>query len=233
MNQQHILKRFDTDLEDLRSKVLAMGGLVEQQFLRSIEGLEQGDLASLEQIIENDHLVNRREVELDEACTQIIARLQPAAVDLRMVMTVVKIITDLERIGDEAKKIAKMAHELHSGDIRSVPKIDLRSAANIAVAMLRKSLDAFARVDENVSTEVARQDREVDASFKAAMRQLITFMMEDPRTISSALDLLFIARAIERIGDHAKNIAEYVVYMVRGRDVRHIGLEAMEKEIAR
>lgn len=233
MNQQHILKRFDTDLEDLRSKVLAMGGLVEQQFLRAIEGLEQGDIASLEQIIETDHLVNRREVELDEACTQIIARLQPTAVDLRMVMTVVKIITDLERIGDEAKKIAKMAHELHSGDIRSVPKIDLRSAANIAVTMLRKSLDAFARVDENVSTEVARQDRDVDASFKAAMRQLITFMMEDPRTISSALDLLFIARAIERIGDHAKNISEYVVYMVRGRDIRHIGLEAMEREIAR
>jgi phosphate transport system protein len=233
MNQQHILKRFDTDLEDLRSKVLAMGGLVEQQFLHAIEGLEQGDIASLEQIIENDHLVNRREVELDEACTQIIARLQPTAVDLRMVMTVVKIITDLERIGDEAKKIAKMAHELHSDDIRSVPQIDLRSAANIAVMMLRKSLDAFARVDENVSTEVARQDREVDASFKAALRQLITFMMEDPRTISSALDLLFIARAIERIGDHAKNISEYVVYMVRGRDIRHIGLEAMEKEIAR
>jgi phosphate transport system protein len=233
MNQQHILKRFDTDLEDLRSRVLAMGGLVEQQFLRAMEGLERGDIAALDQIILNDHMVNRHEVELDETCTQIIARLQPTAVDLRMVMTVVKIITDLERIGDEAKKIAKMAHDLHSGDFRSVPRIDLRSAANIAVAMLRKSLDAFARVDENVSTEVARQDREVDASFKAAMRQLITFMMEDPRTISSALDLLFIARAIERIGDHSKNIAEYVVYMVKGRDVRHIGLEAMEKEIAR
>ncbi len=233
MNQQHILKKFDTDLEDLRSRVLAMGGLVEQQFLRAMDGLESGDMGALEQIITNDHLVNRHEVELDEACTQIIARLQPTAVDLRMVMTVVKIITDLERIGDEAKKIAKMARDLHTGDLRSVPRIDLRPAANIAVAMLRKSLDAFARVDENVSTEVARQDREVDASFKAAMRQLITFMMEDPRTISSSLDLLFIARAIERIGDHSKNIAEYVVYMVKGRDVRHIGLEAMEKEIAR
>lgn len=233
MNQQHILKKFDTDLEDLRSRVLAMGGLVEQQFLRAMDELESGDMGVLEQIITNDHLVNRHEVELDEACTQIIARLQPTAVDLRMVMTVVKIITDLERIGDEAKKIAKMARDLHAGDLRSVPRIDLRPAANIAVSMLRKSLDAFARVDENVSTEVARQDREVDASFKAAMRQLITFMMEDPRTISSSLDLLFVARAIERIGDHSKNIAEYVVYMVKGRDVRHIGLEAMEKEIAR
>jgi len=210
-----------------------MGGLVEQQFLHAIKGLEHGDIPALEQIIENDHLVNRREVELDEACNQVIARLQPAAIDLRMVMTVVKIITDLERIGDEAKKIAKMSIEIHSGDIRFVPQLDLRSVANIAVTMLKKALDAFARVDENTSAEIARQDRDVDASFKAAMRQLITFMMEDPRTISSALDLLFIARAIERIGDHAKNIAEYVVYMVKGRDVRHIGLEAMEKEIAR
>jgi phosphate transport system protein len=233
MSQHHILKRFDTDLEDLRSRVLAMGGLVEQQFLHAIKGLEHGDIPALEQIIENDHLVNRREVELDEACNQVIARLQPAAIDLRMVMTVVKIITDLERIGDEAKKIAKMSIEIHSGDIRFVPQLDLRSVANIAVTMLKKALDAFARVDENTSAEIARQDRDVDASFKAAMRQLITFMMEDPRTISSALDLLFIARAIERIGDHAKNIAEYVVYMVKGRDVRHIGLEAMEKEIAR
>lgn len=232
MSQQHILKRFDTDLEDLRSRVLAMGGLVEQQFLRAMEGLESGDLTALEQIIANDHLVNRHEVELDEACTQIIARLQPTAVDLRMVMTVVKIITDLERIGDEAKKIAKMARDLHSDSLRAIPRIELRSTANIAVTMLRKSLDAFARVDETVSYEVARQDREVDASFKAAMRQLITFMMEDPRTISSSLDLLFVARSIERIGDHAKNIAEYVVYMVKGRDVRHIGLEELEKELA-
>lgn len=233
MSQQHILKKFDTDLEDLRSRVLAMGGLVEQQFLRAMDGLESGDLTAIEQIITDDHLVNRHEVELDEACTHIIARLQPTAVDLRMVMTVVKIITDLERIGDEAKKIAKMARSLHSDNLRSVPHIELRSTANIAVTMLRKSLDAFARVDETVSYEVARQDREVDASFKATMRQLITFMMEDPRTISSSLDLLFVARAIERIGDHAKNIAEYVVYMVKGRDVRHIGLEALEKELAK
>ncbi|MDD3380793.1 MAG: phosphate signaling complex protein PhoU [Rugosibacter sp.] len=232
MSQQHILKKFDTELEDLRSRVLAMGGLVEEQFLRAMDGLENGNLAMIEQIITNDHLVNRHEVELDEACNHVIARLQPTAVDLRMVMTVVKIITDLERIGDEAKKIAKMARELHSDKLRAVPRVELRSTANIAVSMLRKSLDSFARVDESVSYEVAQQDREVDAGFKATMRQLITFMMEDPRTISSSLDLLFVARAIERIGDHAKNIAEYVVYMVKGRDVRHIGLEALEKELS-
>jgi phosphate transport system protein len=232
MEQQHILRKFDTDLEDLRSRVLAMGGLVEQQVLRAMEGLESGDMVTIERTITDDHLVNRHEVELDEACNHLIARLQPTAVDLRMVMTVVKIITDLERIGDEAKKIAKMARELHSDNPRSVPYIELRPTANIAVTMLRKALDAFARVDESVSYEVARQDKEVDAGFKATMRQLITFMMEDPRTISSSLDLLFIARAIERIGDHAKNIAEYVVYMVRGRDVRHLGLEALEKELS-
>ncbi|MBH1961428.1 MAG: phosphate signaling complex protein PhoU [Rhodocyclales bacterium] len=233
MSQQHILKKFDTELEDLRSRVLAMGGLVEEQFLRAMDGLENGNLAMIEQIITNDHLVNRHEVELDEACNHVIARLQPTAVDLRMVMTVVKIITDLERIGDEAKKIAKMARELHSDKLRAVPRVELRSTANIAVSMLRKSLDSFARVDESVSYEVAQQDREVDAGFKATMRQLITFMMEDPRTISSSLDLLFVARAIERIGDHAKNIAEYVVYMVKGRDVRHIGLEALGKELSK
>ncbi len=232
MSQQHILKKFDTELEDLRSRVLAMGGLVEEQFLRAMDGLENGNLAMIEQIITNDHLVNRHEVELDEACNHVIARLQPTAVDLRMVMTVVKIITDLERIGDEAKKIAKMARELHSDKLRAVPRVELRSTANIAVSMLRKSLDSFARVDESVSYEVAQQDREVDAGFKATMRQLITFMMEDPRTISSSLDLLFVARSVERIGDHAKNIAEYVVYMVKGRNVRHIGLEALGKELS-
>ncbi len=232
MSQEHIIKQFDSDLEGLRTRVLKMGGLVEQQLLRAMEGLETGDLALIEQVIATDRLVNRHEVELDEACNNVIARRQPAAVDLRMVMTVVKIITDLERIGDEAKKIAKMARDIHGGDIRAVPRIDLRPPADIAVSMLRKSLDAFARLDVNTSAEVVRQDKEVDAGFKAAMRQLITFMMEDPRTISSSLDLLFVARAIERIGDHAKNISEYVVYLVKGRDVRHIGLEEMEKEVA-
>lgn len=232
MNQEHTLKQFDLDLEDIKSRVLAMGGLVEQQFAYAMDGLASGDMALIDRVISNDHQVNRHEVELDEACTRLIARRQPTAVDLRMVMTVVKIITDLERIGDEAKKIAKMAREIHSSDIRSVPRLELRPAANIALTMLRKSLDAFVRMDVNVSAEVTRQDREVDACFKSAMRQLITFMMEDPRTISSSLDLLFIARAIERIGDHAKNIAEYIVYLVKGRDVRHIGLEALEREIS-
>ena len=232
MNHEHITKQFDVDLEGLRSRVLAMGGLVEQQLIRAMEALESGDMAQIEQVIAADRVVNRHEVELDEACNHVIAKRQPAAVDLRMIMTVVKTITDLERIGDEAKKIAKMARAIHAGDVRVLPRVDLRRPAEIAVAMLRKALDAFARLDVSVSAEVVRQDREVDAGFKAAMRQLITFMMEDPRTISSSLDLLFIARSIERIGDHAKNISEYVVYLVKGRDVRHIGLEAREREVA-
>jgi len=233
MNHEHISRQFDADLEGLRTRVMAMGGLVEQQVMRAMDGLESGDMALIEQVIATDRLVNRHEVELDEACNNVIARRQPAAVDLRMIMTVVKTITDLERIGDEAKKIAKMARALHGGDTRVVPRLNLRPPAEIAVAMLRRSLDAFARLDVNASAEVVRQDRDVDAGSKAAMRQLITFMMEDPRTISGSLDLLFVARSIERIGDHAKNIAEYVVYLVQGRDVRHIGLEAMEKEVSR
>lgn len=232
MNQEHISRQFDADLEGLRTRVLAMGGLVEQQLKRAMDGLESGDIGLIDQVIANDRQVNRHEVELDEACNNVIARRQPAAVDLRMIMTVVKTITDLERIGDEAKKIAKMARALHTGDSRSMPRVDLRGPADIAVAMLRKALDAFARLDVNSSADVVRQDQEVDAGFQAAMRQLITFMMEDPRTISSSLDLLFVARSIERVGDHAKNISEYVVYLVKGRDVRHIGLEAMEKEVA-
>jgi len=227
----HIAKQFDADLEGLRSRVLQMGGLVEQQLVRAMEGLESGDMAVIEQVIAGDRQVNRHEVELDEACNNVIARRQPAAVDLRMVMTVVKTITDLERIGDEAKKIAKMARALHSGETRVVPRIDLRATADLAVAMLRTALDAFARLDLSASAQVVRQDKEVDAGFKAAMRQLITFMMEDPRTISSSLDLLFVARSLERIGDHAKNISEYVVYLVKGRDVRHIGIEGIEREV--
>ena len=231
MHSEHISKSFDSDLENIRSRVLAMGGLVEQQLLRAMQGLEDGDLVLLEEVIANDQRVNRHEVELDEACTMIIARRQPAAIDLRMVMTVIKTITDLERIGDEAKKVAKMARAIHTAETGFVPRVDLRHLAEIAVAMLKTSLDAFARVDVNSSAQVVRQDKEVDAGFKGAMRQLITFMMEDPRTISRALELLFIAKAIERIGDHAKNISEYVVYMAKGRDVRHIGLEGIEREV--
>ena len=232
MSQDHIVKQYDTDLENIRTRVLQMGGLVERQIVDAMTGLTEGDRQLIEQTIANDHRVNRLEVELDEACTQIIARRQPTAVDLRMVMMVVKTITDLERIGDEAKKIAKVAMTIHEAGAALMPHIDLRHIAEDAVAMLRMALDAYARLDLNAAAQVVRQDKEVDAEFKSIMRQLITFMMEDPRTISRSLDLLFIAKSIERIGDHAKNISEYVVYMAKGRDVRHIGLAEIEKEVA-
>lgn len=230
---EHIAKQFDIDLENIRTRVLQMGGMVEQQIVRAMEALDNGDLSLANQVIDNDHVVNRHEVELDEACTHIIARRQPAASDLRMIMMVIKTITDLERIGDEAKKIAKMSRNLHSRERAFVPpQVPLRHVADIAVSMLRQALDAFARNDPSAAAQVVRQDKAVDSEFKSIMRQLITFMMEDPRTISCALDLLFVAKSIERIGDHAKNLSEYVVYMARGRDVRHIGLEAIEQEAA-
>jgi phosphate transport system protein len=228
----HIAKQFDADLENIRNRVLQMGGLVEQLIVMAMDGLASGDMLVIDQAIATDERVNRHEVELDEACTQIIARRQPTASDLRMVMTVIKTITDLERIGDEAKKIAKMAKQIHSADFHLAPAIEFRHVSAIVVSMLRQALDAFARLDVAAAGQVVRTDQEVDIEFKSAMRQLITYMMEDPRTISRSLDMVFIAKAIERIGDHSKNIAEYVIYMVKGRDVRHIGLAEIEREIA-
>jgi phosphate transport system protein len=228
---EHIAKQFDADLSNIRTRVLQLGGLVEKQIVQAMAALESGDIGLADQVIEQDHLVNRSEVELDEACTHIIARRQPAASDLRTVMMVIKTITDLERIGDEAKKIAKKARSLHAANTTFTPRIQLQHVAALALDMLKKALDSFARTDISAAAQIARQDQEVDAEFKAIMRQLITFMMEDPRTITPALDVLFIAKSIERIGDHAKNLSEYVVYMAKGRDVRHIGLEAIEQEV--
>jgi phosphate transport system protein len=229
---EHTSKQFDLDLEHIRTRVLQMGGMVEMQIAKAMDGLQSGDIALLDRVIDDDHRINLMEVDLDEACSQVIARRQPAASDLRMIMTVIKTITDLERTGDEAKKIAKMARRLHTAETPFVPRVELKHAAGLAIEMLRKSLDAFARLDVSAAAQVVRQDAEVDSSFKGIMRQLITFMMEDPRTISRGLEVIFIAKAIERIGDHSKNIAEYVIYMVKGRDVRHIGVDEIEKEVA-
>jgi len=218
---EHISKQFDAELETVRSRVLQMGGLVEEQIVKAIDALASGDLAVLESVIEDDHRVNAMEVGLDENCSHIIARRQPAAGDLRLVMAVIKTITDLERIGDEAEKIARMAKLIHSAERVHMPRLELKHVAGLALSMLRNALDAFARLDVNAALEVVKQDRGVDDEFRSILRQLITFMMEDPRTITRSLEILFVAKAIERIGDHAKNMAEYVVYMVEGRDVRH------------
>lgn len=218
---EHTYKQFDAELEAIRTGVLQMGGLVETQVANALEGLKTGNLGLLDRVIEGDHRINLLEVELADDCTQIIARRQPTAIDLRLIMTVIKSIADLERIGDEAKKIAKAGKRLHSGDKPFVPRVELGYAAGLALDMLRSSLDSFARADISAVATIKNQDAEVDACFKGIMRQLITFMMEDPRTITSSLDVLFIAKSIERIGDHAKNVSEYVVFLVQGRDVRY------------
>jgi phosphate transport system protein len=228
---EHTSKQFDAELESVRSRVLQMGGLVEEQIIRAMEALAAGDMAMIDKVIADDHRVNGMEVELDELCSHIIARRQPAAVDLRLLITVIKTITDLERIGDEAEKIGRMAKLIHTAERLHMPRMDLSHVAERALGMLRQSLDAFARLDVSEAMRVVKQDSEVDDAFRAIMRQLITFMMEDPRTITRSLEILFIAKAIERIGDHAKNMAEYVIYMVKGRDVRHTSIEEVEKEI--
>jgi phosphate transport system protein len=209
-----------------------MGGLVESQIRLSVEALVSGDVPLMNRIINDDHRVNAMEVEIDECCNQIIARRQPAAGDLRMVMTVIKTITDLERIGDEAEKIARMGKLLSQRKSLILPRYtEIKHAAEMALDMLRKSLDAFARLDLAYAAQVVRQDELVDEEFRTIMRYLITFMMEDPRTISTALEILFVAKAIERIGDHAKNMSEYVIYMVKGKDVRHVTVEEIEREV--
>ena len=228
----HTSKQFNSELESVRTTVLQMGGLVEEQVMRAIEGLGSGDMTLLTGVISTDARVNRIEIELDERCSQIIARRQPTAGDLRMLMAVMKTITDLERIGDEATKVARMAIAIHEADRLNMPKVDVNHIADAAIGMLRKALDSFARLDTVAAVQVVREDIIVDNEFSSIIRQLITFMIEDPRTISRAIDILFIAKALERIGDHAKNICEYTVYMIKGRDVRHISLEEVEREAA-
>ena len=229
---EHTSKQFDAELEAVRARVLKMGGLVEEQIKRAIDALMEGDMELCDLVEKNDHKVNALEVGIDEDVSTIIARRQPAAGDLRLLMTVVKTITDLERIGDEADKIARMAKLIHSNDrLRMPPTNEIGHMSQMTLQMLRNTLDAFARLDVATSAEVVRQDRAVDEEFRGTLRQLITFMMEDPRTISFAIEILFVAKAMERIGDHAKNIAEYVIYMVKGKDVRHVTLEEIEQEV--
>ena len=231
MQTEHTYKQYDAELEAVRAKVLQMGGLVEQQIINALEALVSVNPKLAEEVMEADHRVNALEVQVDEDCSHIIARRQPAASDLRMIMMVVKTITDLERIGDEATKIARVAQKIYESDRMYKPRFnEIKTMVTLVREMLRTALDAFARLDVTRTVEVARQDEQVDEQFRAAMRQLITFMLEDPRTISMSLEVLFVAKAIERIGDHAKNIAEYVVYMVKGKDVRHTTLAEMERE---
>jgi phosphate transport system protein len=231
---EHTHKQFDTEMEAIRSGVLTMGGLVETQMSRAIvllEGKEEHGI--VEQVIADEKMINQMQIDIDQQCSQIIAKRQPAAIDLRMILTVTKIVNDLERVGDETKKIAKKAAQAaQTQRLAQVRNFDVARAAERAKEMLQLALDAFARLDVNAAAEVIDLDDEIDAAFSAVLRQLISYMMEDPRTITPALEIVFMAKSIERIGDHAKNIGEAVVQVVRGKDVRHATAEQIRAEVA-
>lgn len=226
----HTSKNFDLELESLRTRVLQMGGMAEEQVRKAIDGLYNGDLAQLESVIRDDDLINEMEIQVEASCYQIIAKRQPTAVDLRMTVSVLKAISDLERVGDKARKIARLGISLakQPGNLN----IELSHMAEIALRMLRLALDGFARLDVSLVTEAMRLDAQVNAEYQSVARQLITYMMEDPRTITRSLDIMSIAKAIERIGDHATNIAEYVIYMVKGFNVRHASAAEIEARMA-
>ena len=229
----HISQQFNSELEEIRSLVLAMGGLVEEQIRNATRSLVEGDIPLAENVISRDVEVNKAEVNIDEECTHIIARRQPAATDLRLVIAVIKTITDLERIGDQAERVARMGTRLAEVERPKNNYHELQNMGDLVARMVHGALDAFARMDVDSALEVSKQDDHVDQEYDGLMRQCLTFMMEDPRKITQMLDIMWAARAIERIGDHAKNICEYVIYLVKGKDVRHITIEQMEDELNR
>ncbi len=227
----HWSRQFNEELETVRTSVLSMGGLVEEQLRRSIRAIVKGDSELGEQVAQDDYKVNHFEVSIDEDCSRIIARRQPTAGDLRLVMAVIKTITDLERIGDEAEKIGYLASRLAVQERPPDSYRGLQHIADLVGNMLHRALDAFARLDPELAMRVVREDQVVDQEYEALSRQGITVMMEDPRSIRRVLDMMWAARALERIGDHAKNICEYVVYMVHGKDIRHVGIDDAEKQV--
>jgi phosphate transport system protein len=227
---EHTNKQFDEDLEAIRSRMLMMGGLVESQIRAAVGAYLDGDGARAASVIAGDAKVNELELAIDNDLGHIIVRRQPAASDLRLILAAIKIVTDLERIGDEATKVARMAQEHASASVQGERLAAIHHLSDIALGMLRRALDAFARLDAAAAVRVCGEDAAIDDEFRGIIRQLITFMMEDPRTISSALQVVWVAKAFERIGDHAKNIAEYVIYIVKGRDVRHRPLADLERE---
>lgn len=226
---EHTNKQFHADIETTRSMFLEMGGLVEAMVRDGMEALATGNNDLVEQVRKREKEVNRLEVEIDERIILLIARNQPTAVDLRLLLSISKMLTDMERCGDEAEKIAKVAQRLHEGQPDYEPAVELRHMSGLVGTLIRNALDAFAREDPLSAASVVRADKEVDKEWKASLRQIITYMIEDPRTISNSIDLIFIARALERIGDHAKNMAERVIFLVHGTDVRHTGVKHTER----
>ncbi|RQZ39100.1 phosphate transport system regulatory protein PhoU [Burkholderia sp. Bp9090] len=231
MSDKHLSSQFDADLNAVSSKVLEMGGLVESQIVGAMHALNEFDRERAEKVIAAEETLNAMEVDIDQECGNIIARRQPAARDLRLLMSISKTITNLERAGDEAEKIAKRVRRLiEEPAARTVNIAEIKVSGEMAVTILRRALDAFARLDTVAAAQIVKDDKEIDLEFRAFVRKLVSYMQEDPRTISVGLEYLFIAKAIERIGDHAKNIAEFIIYIVKGTDVRHQPRDTLDRE---
>jgi phosphate transport system protein len=230
-HSHHISQQFNSELEQLKNHLLEMGGLVERQVGDAVNALVNADSELAVQIRANDKKINQMEMDIDEECTRIIARRQPAASDLRLVITVSKVITDLERIGDESAKIARQAIKLCEEDESTRGYVEIRHIGGRVQAMTQKALTAFARLDAEAALAVAQEDKNVDMEYESAMREMVTFMMEDPRSIKRVMNVIWSLRALERIGDHARNIAEGVIYLVKGKDVRHLSIDEMQREV--
>jgi phosphate transport system protein len=229
MQHDHTSKQFDAEMEVIRGAILTMGGMVERQFKRALDALKISDADLVTQILDDERVINGMQIDIDQKCCNIIVRRQPAAIDLRIVMTVIQIANDLERVGDEAKKIALRIRPLPE-QLIPVRRDEINHISEMARAMLRSALDAYARLDVAAAARVIEHDEQVDVEFTALMRQLISYMTEDPRTIPACLDTVFIAKSIERIGDHATNVAEYVIHIVKGKDLRHASMDEIRRE---
>jgi len=228
---QHISQHYETELNAIKSQITEMGGLVEKQVREAVQSLLEVDSALAEQVIENDERVNKLEVAIDEDCALILARRQPAASDLRLILTIIKAITDLERVGDEAEKMASQAISLAETGPAPRGYVEIRHIGQQVTKMLGYALDCFVRQDVDMALEVAQSDKAVDLEYRSAMREMVTVMIEDPKSITRVMSIMWSLRALERIGDHARNIAEHVIYMVQGDDVRHVGLKKMAKKV--
>ncbi|MFU8783727.1 phosphate signaling complex protein PhoU [Aliidiomarina sp.] len=229
---KHISEQFDNELKSVRNAVLSMGGMVEKQLTDALLAIESNDGELADAVLSNDKKINSLEMDIDGACTRIIAKRQPTASDLRLIVATLKTIADLERIGDEVKRLARVAKESFSSDQKHL-LVSLENLGQLVIHMLRQALDAFARMDGEAAFEVHKADGNIDRQYEAMMRQLMTYMMEDPRSIPKIMDVVWSARSLERIGDRCQNIAEYIIYNVYGKDVRHMSSENMADTVQR
>ncbi|SEM85416.1 phosphate signaling complex protein PhoU [Halomonas caseinilytica] len=231
IHSQHISRQFNHELEELKTHLMAMGGLVEKQVQDAVSALLEGDSSLAERVVDNDRAVNDMQIKIDDECTRVLARRQPAASDLRLVLAVIRAASDLERIGDEASKIARNAIELIDNNVGGRGFVEVRIISEHVRRMMRDALTSFARFDTELALQVVQEDEQVDNEYQTAMRSLMTFMMEDARSISPVLGIMWILRALERVGDHANNLAEYVVYLVKGLDIRHTDPDDLDQEL--